>query len=110
MLGGKIKPLTEAVVGAESILSLKGLNFSKAFMGTNGIDLSAGYTTPDLEEARIKEAAINTSYMAFILADRTKFRRVFSVSFAKLKQCCIITDRVPDNRFVNETVIKEVMK
>ena len=65
MVGGKIKPLTEAVVGAESILSMKGLNFSKAFMGTNGIDLSAGYTTPDLEEARIKEAAINTSYMAF---------------------------------------------
>ncbi len=110
MLGGKIKPLTEAVVGAESILSMKGLNFSKAFMGTNGIDLSAGYTTPDLEEARIKEAAINTSYMAFILADRTKFRRVFSVSFAQLKQCCIITDHIPDNRFANETVIKEVMK
>ncbi|MBR1482078.1 MAG: DeoR/GlpR transcriptional regulator [Ruminococcus sp.] len=110
IIGGKIKPLTEAVVGAEALLSLKNLNFSKAFMGTNGIDLSAGFTTPDIEEARIKEAVINTSYMAFILADRTKFRRVFSVTFAQLKKCCIITDSLPDNRFVNETVIKEVMK
>lgn len=110
IIGGKIKPLTEAVVGAEALLSLKNLNFSKAFMGTNGIDLSAGFTTPDIEEARVKEAAINTSYMAFILADRTKFRRVFSVTFAQLKKCCIITDSLPDNRFVNETVIKEVMK
>ncbi len=110
ILGGKIKPLTEAVVGAEGIAHLKGLNFSKAFMGTNGIDIKSGFTTPDIDEARIKEAAVRTSYMAFVLADHTKFRRVFSVTFAQLRQCCIITDKTPDNRFNNATVIKEVMK
>lgn len=110
IIGGKVRTLTESAVGAESIRNIKSFNFSKAFMGTNGIDLTAGFTTPDIEEARIKEAAINTSYMAFILADRTKFRRVFSVTFAQLNKCCIITDRIPDNKFLNETVIKEVMK
>lgn len=110
IIGGKVKPLTEAVVGAEGVSNLRNLNFSKAFMGTNGIDLTAGFTTPDLEEAKIKEAVINTSYMSFILADRTKFRRVFSVTFAQLKKCCIITDHIPDNRFANATVIKEVKK
>ena len=110
IIGGKIKPVTEAVVGAEGISNLKNLNFSKAFMGTNGIDLNAGFTTPDLDEARIKEAAIKAAYMAFVLADHSKFRRVFSVTFAPLRQCCIITDKMPDNRFANSTVIKEVMK
>lgn len=110
IVGGKIKPLTEAVVGAEGISNLRTLNFSKAFMGTNGIDLNAGFTTPDLDEARIKEAAIKAAYMAFVLADHSKFRRVFSVTFAPLRQCCIITDKMPDNRFANSTVIKEVMK
>lgn len=110
VLGGKLKLATEAVMGAEAIANLKNLNFSKAFMGTNGIEIEAGFTTPDIEEAMVKETVINRSYMSFVLADRTKFRRVFSVTFSSLGKCCIITDSLPDNRFINETVIKEVMK
>ena len=110
MIGGKVKPATEAVVGAEGISNLRNFNFSKAFMGTNGIDIAAGFTTPDIEEAMMKEAAVNRSYMAFILADHTKFRRVFSVTFSKLKKCCIITDSMPDTMYMKETIIKEVMK
>ena len=110
LIGGKVKGATEAVVGAEGIANLKNFNFSKAFMGTNGIDVTAGFTTPDIEEAMMKEAAVNTSYMAFVLADHTKFRRVFSVTVSQLKKCCIITDAAPDNRYARETVIKEVMK
>lgn len=110
IIGGKVKPVTEAVVGAEGINNLKNLNFSKAFMGTNGIDLHSGYTTPDIEEAMIKEQAISQSYMAFIIADHTKFRRVFPVTFSPLTKCCIITDAMPDNKFAKETIIKEVKK
>lgn len=110
MIGGKVRSATEAVVGAEGISNLRNFNFSKAFMGTNGIDIAAGFTTPDIEEAMMKEAAVNRSYMAFILADHTKFRRVFSVTFSKLKKCCIITDSMPDTMYMKETIIKEVMK
>ncbi len=110
VIGGKLKQATEAIVGAEGVANLKNFNFSKAFMGTNGIDISAGFTTPDIEEATLKEAAVKHSYMAFVLADHTKFRRVFSVTFSALKQCCIITDSMPDGRFAKETVIKEVLK
>ena len=110
LIGGKVKAATEAVVGAEGIANLKNFNFSKAFMGTNGIDVAAGFTTPDIEEAMMKEAAVKKAYMAFVLADHSKFRRVFSVTFSQLKTCCIITDSVPDNRYAKETVIKEVIK
>ncbi len=110
VLGGRVKYATEAVVGTEAIANLNSFNFSKAFMGTNGIELQAGFTTPDIEEARLKTAAVERSYMAFVLSDRTKFRRVFSVTFAQLKKCCIITDSLPDGRYAKETVIKEVMK
>ncbi len=108
IIGGKVKPATEAVIGAEGISSLKNFNFSKAFIGTNGIDLEAGFTTPDIDEAKIKEAAVEKSYMAFVLADHTKFRRVFPVSFSPLRKCCIITDKVTDITFKDETIIKEV--
>lgn len=110
MVGGKIKPVTEAVVGAEGIRSIMNFNFTKAFMGANGIDLEAGLTTPDIEEAMIKEKAIEKSYMTFVLADHTKFNHVYPVTFSKLEKCCIITDILPDEKFSDCTVIREVNK
>ncbi len=98
------------IVGKMKPVSLKKFNFTKAFMGTNGIDFQAGFTTPDIEEARIKEEAINKSYMSFILADHSKFGKVFPVTFSKLKKCCIVTDVLTNRRYADETVVKEVMK
>lgn len=110
LVGGKVKEATEATVGTEAIANIGNFNFSKAFLGTNGIDITAGFTTPEIEEAMLKDAAVKNSYMTFVLADRTKFRRVFSVTFSQLKKCCIITDTLLDSSFSKETVIKEVMK
>ncbi len=110
IIGGKLKPLTEAVVGATGTKNLEGLNFTKAFMGTNGIDLDAGFTTPDIEEARVKIMAVENSYMTFVLADRSKFRKVCAVTFAPLKVGCIITDVCPDMKYCEKTIVKEVKK
>ena len=110
IIGGRVKPLTEAVVGAGGIKSIEGMNFTKAFMGTNGIDISAGFTTPDIDEARLKEAAVRNSYMTFVLADHTKFRKVCAVTFAPLRVGCIITDECPDNKYSEITIVKEVKK
>lgn len=110
IIGGRIKPTTEAIIGAEGIANLKNLNFSKAFIGANGIDLQAGFSTPDIEEALIKQTAIEKSYTSFVLADHTKFRRVFPITFSELRKCCIITDSLPDNKFSKETIVKEVSK
>ena len=110
MIGGKIKPLTEAVVGAVGIKSIEGFNFTKAFMGVNGIDLTAGFTTPDIDEARLKEVAVRNSYMTFVLADHTKFRKVCAVTFAPLSIGCIITDACPDSKYSEKTIVKEVNK
>lgn len=108
LIGGRIKPVTEAIVGAEGIRGINNYNFTKAFMGTNGIDIQAGFTTPDVEEGCIKERAVQQSYMAYVLADHTKFHRVYPVSFSSLDTCCIITDKFPEGRFSEITVVKEV--
>ena len=108
IIGGKIKPKTEAVVGSTGIKSLEGLNFTKAFMGTNGIDVSAGFTTPDIDEARVKSTAVQNSYMTFVLADHTKFRKVCAATFAPLSIGCIITDVCPDDQYSEKTIVKEV--
>ena len=110
IIPGRIKPVTEAIIGATGIGMISRFNFTKAFVGTNGIDLKTGFTTTEINEGLVKEAIVNHSYMSFVLADRSKFRRVFPVSFAELKKCCIITDAVPDSKFSEATVIKEVTK
>lgn len=107
--GGKIKAVTAAVIGSEGIKSIENYNFTKAFMGTNGIDVQAGFTTPDIEEGLIKEKAIEKSYISFVLADHSKFRKVFPITFAPIKKCCIITDRLLCSEFSDKTIIREVI-
>ena len=54
IIGGQIKLTTEAVVGTEAINNLRKYNFTKTFIGTNGISVKGGYSTPDVEEAAVK--------------------------------------------------------
>lgn len=108
LIGGRLRPATEAVVGSDAVRGLLKFNFTKAFMGTNGISLDEGFTTPDVEEANVKQCAVERSFVSFVLADHTKFNRAFPVTFARLDACCILTDRAPKGRFGEKTIIKEV--
>lgn len=106
---GKIKLTTEAIVGAECVSSIKSYNFTKSFLGANGISLSAGVTTPDRNEASVKTAVINNSKTAYVLADHSKFDQISSVTFAQLIRVKIITDKIDDERYLSVANIKEVM-
>ena len=107
--GGEIKAATEAIIGAECVLTLKNYNFTKCFMGTNGISLTAGFTTPDVNEARVKSAAMESSRRSYILADHSKFDEISSATFAQLGKANIITDRLSNRKYAEYTSIKEVM-
>jgi DeoR family fructose operon transcriptional repressor len=106
MIGGRIKPVTEAVIGAEGVQEMMKYNFTKCFLGTNGIHPENGFTTVDPEEAIMKKKAVEKSYLAYVLADHTKFGKVTQVTFADIKAACIITDREPDQRYCELTVVK----
>ncbi len=108
IIGGRCKPTTEAIIGPDCIEGIRKYHFTKAFMGTNGISISAGYTTPDVDEALVKEEAVKHSYISYILADHTKFGQVSSVTFADIASCCIITDREVNKNYQNKTIIKVV--
>ncbi len=109
IIGGQLKASTEAVIGTECVDALRKFNFTKCFMGTNGISLSAGLTTPDIDESNVKSTVIKNSYVAYVLADHSKFNQISPVSFAQTDKVCIITDRVPDEKYKEKCVIKEVM-
>ena len=107
--GGEIKPSTEAIIGSECLMSLKNYNFTKCFLGANGISIKAGVTTPDINEAKIKEAVVQNSSKSFILADHSKFDKISSVTFAQIFKVQIITDKIPDKKYAEFKTIKEVL-
>ena len=48
-----LKDTTEAIIGLVAASNLQKYNFSKAFIGTNGISEKQGFTTPDTDKAMV---------------------------------------------------------
>lgn len=110
LTGGEVKATTEALVGVKCVESISHYNFTKCFLGTNGISSEAGFTTHNIDEASVKRAASQSSYVTYILADHSKFGKSAAVTFADIKNACIITDKLPDDKYKDITIIKEVDK
>lgn len=111
ILGGLIKNTTKAVTSNHACSQLSSLYLNKAFLGTNGIHPNFGYTTPDPDEAFIKNLAINQSQITYILADHAKFGETNFSKIANLNKATIITDFCPlDEKelITQHTKIKEV--
>ena len=92
LIGGTLKSSTEAVVGTSAVLMLKDYHFTKGFFGTNGVSRTAGFTTPDANEALVKKTAFEQCKMAYVLCDHSKFHTVSSVTFAPVLGGTILTD------------------
>ncbi len=106
---GEIKVTTEAIVGADCIKSISEYNFTKSFIGVNGISLSVGLTTPEKAEAEVKKAVIANTRKPYFLADHSKFDKITAVNIAPLTEGKIITDKVENKKYITEASVKEVM-
>lgn len=110
ILGGEIKLPTNAAHGHATIEYLGQFRFNKVFLGMNGIDLTAGLTTPDPEEAILKRMAIQQSEVSYVLADHSKFGKVTFTQVAPVKSAIIVTDHCPEElktSLQEVTIIKE---
>lgn len=109
VLGGEMKRSTEAIIGSVAVENLKRYNFTKAFLGTNGISLEQGFTTVGVDEGVLKQTAIEHSYIKYVLADHGKFGKYAAVTFGQAKQCAVITDGDIDKKYGEQMVIKEIL-
>lgn len=107
MISGKVKAVTEAIIGTEAVHSLQRYRFSIGFFGTNGFSAGAGFTTPDIDEARVKTEAIQRCNKRYVLADPSKCNQLFSVIFADLSSAAIITTVLPDKQIRSRTTVIE---
>ena len=105
--GGLLRPRTEAIIGAAAITGLQQFNFTKAFIGANGVALDSGFTTPDPEEAAVKAVAVRRARETWYLVDDSKFGRVYPAVIGEIYSGAILTNRCPDPKYRQLTLVKE---
>lgn len=112
ILGGKVKEKTKAIIGIDAVKNIEKFRFDKCFLGINGIHLEYGFTTPDSEEAALKENAIKYSRQAFVLADESKFGEVSFIKVCDLGKATIITNNKMEDYegYSKKTKVKVVIK
>ncbi|MEW9676799.1 DeoR/GlpR family DNA-binding transcription regulator [Lentibacillus sp. L22] len=97
LIGGKIKHSTKAIIGSVSLNELKNYRFNQVFLGMNGIDPEFGCTTPDPEEAALKQRAHKQAAVTYLLADQSKWNKVSFAKVCEMEEVSIVTDKIPDN-------------
>jgi DeoR family fructose operon transcriptional repressor len=97
LLPGRVRPSTQAAVGADTVAALQRLRADIAFIGTNGISVGHGFSTPDLEEAATKRALVQAAHRTVVLADASKFGTETAQRFAALDEIdVVVTDQGAD--------------
>ena len=93
LLGGRVRGLTQAIVGEQAVRTLESLRVDIAFIGTNGISVRHGLSTPDPEEAGVKRAMVDCANFVVVLADSSKIGHEDLVSFAPIDSVdVLVTD------------------
>jgi DeoR family fructose operon transcriptional repressor len=93
LLGGRVRGITQAAVGEQALRVLDTLRVDMAFIGTNGISVRHGLSTPDSDEAAVKRAMVGSANYVVAVADSSKIGREDFVSFTPLSSVdTLITD------------------
>lgn len=93
LLGGRVRGLTQAAVGEQTLRVLDTLRVDIAFIGTNAISVRHGLSTPDSDEAAVKRAMVNAANYVVVAADSSKIGREDFVSFAPITSVdTLVTD------------------
>lgn len=96
--GGKVRAVTQSCVGATTVAWFQRLRVDVAFLGTNGLSLEHGLSTPDVEEAAVKAAMVRSARRVIVLADSRKIGVETAQSFCSLDDIdVVVTDSgIPD--------------
>ncbi|GAC1368242.1 MAG: DeoR/GlpR family DNA-binding transcription regulator [Actinomycetota bacterium] len=93
MVGGRVRGQTLAAVDEWALAALRETFVDVAFLGTNGVSVERGLTTPDVAEASVKRAMITSAGRRVLLADHTKVGSDYFARFAQLGDLdVLITD------------------
>jgi DeoR family transcriptional regulator, fructose operon transcriptional repressor len=92
-IGGRVRGRTLAMVDQWAMRVLSETYVDVAFLGTNGISVERGLTTPDVAEAAVKRAMLRSARRAVVMADHTKVGNDCFARFGELDEIdTLVTD------------------
>jgi DeoR/GlpR family transcriptional regulator of sugar metabolism len=86
LVGGQVRNHSLALLGPMGVKNLESYHVDRAFIGTSGITLAHGFSTPDSLDAQMKQAMIRIADKSYVLSDSSKFGHNCMVSFAKCSE------------------------
>jgi DeoR/GlpR family transcriptional regulator of sugar metabolism len=93
LTGGIVRPGELSLIGDLAESTFSQLNCDVLFLGVGGIDAEKGLTEYNLDDTRVKRAAIKAASRKVALADQTKLGRVCLAAIASLSEIdVLITD------------------
>lgn len=109
LIGGRVRGLTAAAVGADTVAAIGLLRPDVAFIGTNGVAAGFGLSTPDPDEAAVKRAIVRAAQRVVVVADADKLGAELLVGFAPLSDIdVLVTDAAPDGELASALAEAEV--
>jgi DeoR/GlpR family transcriptional regulator of sugar metabolism len=106
ILTGGMRTPTDSFVGEFTIAALQRLNVDLAFIGTHGVDIHGGFSSPNLYEAETNRSVRQRAKKFVVLADHTKWGKVGFSTFAGLNEAdVLITDSLLDEKAI--TALRE---
>src|SRR6201997_1164110 len=93
LLGGMVRNKSLALLGRETLRIIERYRADKAFLGSSGFTAETGHSTPNPDDAQIKEALIGSADETYVLVDSSKYGHNCLTSFAHLRDVHLtITD------------------
>ncbi len=93
LLGGRVRGTTAAAVGDWATGALDGVTVDVAVLGTNGLSVTRGLTTPDQAESLVKRAMVRAARRVVVATDSTKAGDDHLHRFAALEEVdVVVTD------------------
>ncbi|MDA3950003.1 MAG: DeoR/GlpR family DNA-binding transcription regulator [Spirochaeta sp.] len=93
VIGGEYRPATESLVGPLAVEDLKRFHVRRAFVGTDGFTVDAGFTTHLVEGAEIVRCMVSQARETIAVADSSKYGRLGFVHVLPLRDVdTLLTD------------------
>jgi DeoR/GlpR family transcriptional regulator of sugar metabolism len=93
LLGGIVRNKSLALLGRETLRIIERYRADKAFLGSTGFSAEMGHSTPNPDDAQIKEALIRIADETYVLVDSSKYGHNCVTRFAHLRDVHLtITD------------------
>jgi len=99
--GGIVRKGEMSLIGARAEDSFSDLNCDVVFLGVAGISQDKGLTEYNLDDTRVKQAAIRAAHRCVVLADASKIGKIAFANVADISKVdVLVTNASPDNKVI----------